>query len=306
MDIVLHLGAHATDRGAIGDWLAHSTPKLEEDGVRLVAPTAFRPALNEALQTLRGSPAPRALEAELLDRLCGGACPDRIVLSHSWLLGPAGRILESRGVYPVVGTRVVALCNLFPSHRIELALGVRAPGPFLSAVLALQDDIEPAEFWSRAATHPLDWAKVAERLRDHAPQARLTLWRHEDLADHWPGVGAALLGPDARLPVPGFPAVLRGVVSPEGLARLDEYLAATRIETAEQALRLARIFATRFPAPPADSPDPDALIADGTVAGAFRASLAEAEARYAGLGAAVADLPGVTLLGPESKDPASN
>jgi hypothetical protein len=298
MRIVLHLGAHATDQGAIANWLAASAPMLEEDGVRVVPPSAFRPAVHELIQTLRGSPAPRAVEQDLIDRLCAGARPERIVLSHPWLLGPAGRILESRGFYPVAGQRLVSLCNLFPSHRIELALAVRQPMPFLAAVLALQSDIEAHEFWSRAAAHVLDWGAIAGQLRDHAPQAGLTLWRHEDLGTIWPEVGAALVGAEARLPVQGFAGLLGDRVSPDGLRKLEDYLAATAIEARDQAVRLADIFALRFPAVRAAAPSPAALAEKGLAPPELVAAIADADAAYAGLETAVAALRGVRLISP--------
>lgn len=296
MQIVLHLGAHATDQGAIANWLAGSAPMLEQDGVRVVAPAAFRPAVHEALQTLRGSPAPRAVEAALIDRLCAGATPGRLVMSHSWLMGPAGRVLESRGIYPVAGQRLVALCNLFPSHRIEIALAVRAPMPFLSAILAMQSDMDAVEFWGRAAAHVLDWARVAAQLRDHAPQAAFTLWRQEDLGNLWPGIGAALVGTGARVPVQGFGGLLGDRVSREGLQKLEEYLGATAVEAQEQALRLGDIFARRFPAPARDLPDAAALVAKGLAPADLTEVMAEADAGYAGLPERIAPLDGVRLL----------
>lgn len=290
MDIVLHIGVHATDEGRIADWLGRSAPALEAEGVRVVAPATFRPALHEAMQGLRGSPAPRDVEARLLDRLCGGIVPDRLVLSHEWLAGSVARVVEPRGLYPAIGPRIVALRNLFPSHRVELALAVRDPAAFLPAILARQADLEADEFYARAAAHPTDWAGVVTALRNHAPDCGFTLWRHEDLPTLWPVVGEALLGPLAEVPVPGIETLIAPALSSDGQAKLKDYLAAAQVADARQGARVGAIFAARFPAPPTDAPDLSTWP---------EAARDAAAAAYADLPARIAGLTQVRMLHPD-------
>jgi len=260
MEVVLHIGVHGTDEGRIADWLGRSAPALEAEGVRVVPPATFRPALHEATQGLRGSPAPRDVEARLLERLCGGITPDRLVLSHESLAGSSARVLEPRGLYPGIGTKIVALRNLFPSHRVEMALAVRNPVTALPAILSRQADLEAEDFYARAIAYPPDWTEVVTTLRNYAPDCTFTVWRHEDLLVLWPEVGAALLGQAAAVPVLGMEQLVAPALSDDGFAKLRDYLNAAQIVDARQGAKVGTIFAARFPAvadvaEPAEWPD---------------------------------------------------
>ncbi|KPQ07561.1 MAG: Hairy Orange [Rhodobacteraceae bacterium HLUCCA12] len=248
MDLVLHLGAHATDGGRIAGWLSENAETLSAQGLVLPAPRRFLALISRALaEHGQDGPASPAREAALLAELGIDDARRRLVVSAPGLLGPASQVIAPEGFYiKDVARRVYGLRVLFPRARLRFLLAVRRADGFLPALLShlppeagdtllpyLDDDVLP-------------WSLLVETLRRHAPAAPLTVWRHEDLPKVWPQVLEALTGADAQVPVSGMTGLAVTGLSAEGRLRASRYLATNPPPDPVALQRVIAAFGARF------------------------------------------------------------
>jgi len=247
-EVVLHLGVHGTDGGVIGAWLAANRARLQAEGIATPEPAQMLRLFSDAIST------PRTADSEeaLLRALAPGG-EGRIVASAAGLLGPARDVL---GKVPPYGSdaarRVYALRVLFPTARLHFLVATRAPTP-LAAVMG--PHMHPSAEVLDGDT--LAWAGLVRMLRRVAPEARVTVWRHEDLPRIWPQVLGALSAMDAP-PVAASLGFLPEL-SAEARLRAERFLAASTAATPEQVQRVAGAFAQKFPRP---APLPQPAVAE--------------------------------------------
>ncbi|PWE28719.1 hypothetical protein C4N9_12125 [Pararhodobacter marinus] len=251
MKLVLHIGAHGTDEGRIAQWIARNETTLRAAGILAPPPRFFLECLSDALDRGRDED-PVAREAALLDRLgAGKGAGDgtgQVIVSAPGLLGSVRDVLAADGFYVRdVARRLFALRSLFPTARITLLMAVAAPSQVLPALLP--DDPQAQEACVPVLSDDtLPWARLAMTIRHHMPQARLRVWRHEDLPQVWPQVLGDLVGPDAALPPAGLLDLAAADLSAEARLRLERYIARPdhAPRSAGQLRLLCAAFARRF------------------------------------------------------------
>ena len=279
--VVLHLGAHATDGGRIARWLASNRAELAASGTAVVEPAHFARTISAALAAQGGAGTPDQ-ERAMLDRLAPGA--RRIVVSAPGLLGPAAHMIAPQGFYRRdVARRVHGLRLLFARCDLTLMLAVAAPSTILPTLLDLAEapDRQTALGW--IDDDALPWAALVGTLRQHAPAARLVVWRHEQLSRTWPEVLGLMAG--GAPPLAGVLDLVAPPMSAEGMQRLRHYLAKSPPEDPAHLQRVLLAFGLRFGTGAAAPNDP--------VPGWMTARLAALDAGHALEWDDIAHVPGV-------------
>ena len=150
MQIVFHCGVHGTDLYRMVKTLLHNRDWLLRNGIEPVTPNRHREVFNEALMSLRGSPATPEMEQVMLDSVLDSDNPRRIICSTPTFLGHAKRALSSDGLYASAGQKMAALTNLFPSAEVEFFLAMKNPATLIPFIIAQEggdayDDAEHRE-----------------------------------------------------------------------------------------------------------------------------------------------------------------
>ncbi|MCC5969771.1 MAG: hypothetical protein JJU15_07465 [Pararhodobacter sp.] len=292
MDLVLHLGAHATDDGRIAGWLAQNADRLEAQGLALPAPRRFLALISQGLaEHAQEGPVAQGHEAALLASMGVTRERRRLVVSAPGLLGAAGQVIAPEGFYiKDVARRIYGLRVLFPRTRLHFNLAVRAADGFLPALLAqLPEDAAEAQL-PHLDDDVLPWSLLVSTLRRHAPAATLTVWRHEDLPRVWPQVLATLAGPGRRVPMAGMMEFATLGLSAEGRLRASRYLTTNPPQDAAALQRVIDLFGARFGQ---ETHTPD----DSAVPNWARGHVARLTRSYETEWADIASIEGVRALG---------
>jgi len=248
VELVFHLGAHATDQGQIADWLSQNAAALHDQGLSLPAPRRFLALISQALAAHGpDGPAPPAREDALLQALGLSERRQRLVVSAPGLLGPMSQVIAPEGFYTKdVARRIYGLRVLFPRARLHFLLAVRGADSFLPTLLAQLPDGAADTLLPLLDDDILPWSLLVSTLRRHAPAASLTFWRHEDLPQIWPQVLAALTGPRRRLPIEGMMDFAAMGLTAQGRLRAERYLASNPPGDAARLQKVIALFGERF------------------------------------------------------------
>ncbi len=224
MQVVYHLGAHATDAERLLRCLLKNRTGLADAGILVPPPGRYRMLLRETVAKLKGAPATRHMQGMMLETVTDGDSAARIVFSSDDFLGIAHRVIGEAGFYSMAARRVAALANLFPEAEAEFHIAICNPA---SLVPHLIGEIRGATYATvMGDTDPMSlrWLPVIRAMRDALPEARLVVWCHEDAPLIWPEALRAVAGlPDAGV-MEGDDDLLRTIMRPEGHKRLTEYL----------------------------------------------------------------------------------
>lgn len=235
MRISYHIGAHATDGDLLVKSLLRNREVLGQAGVSVPGPGKYRNLLRDVLVKLRGTPADGETQSFLLESILEGDTPDHLVLSNPSFISVPGMAVGENQLYPRM-FKAEWLRNLFPSHSVDFHLCVRDPATFLPALHALcTDGSSLADFTDGSDPRALAWSQPVAALLASCPDARLTLWCHEDAPLIWEEVMRAVcgIGPDVHLH--GLYDMARHMMNDEGMPRLRSYFAAN--PPANRALR---------------------------------------------------------------------
>ncbi|WP_323019731.1 hypothetical protein [Pararhodobacter sp.] len=292
MRLVLHIGAHGTDRGQVAAWIAQNRAALEAGGIVAPPPRLFLARISEALDLQRDAD-PLTREEALLRGLGATGQRRRMVVSAPGLLGSVADVLAPDGFYTRdVARRLYGLRTLFPRTGLSFLLAVRKASGVIPAILP--DEAGAAEALLPLLTEDtLPWSRLADTIRRQVPGASLLAWRHEDLPQVWPGVLAEIVGNRAPLPPAGLLDFAAAGLGAEARLRLTRYLASAEAPPASagQLRQVAGVFARRYGAAP--DPDPAAGLP-----GWARARLQELDAGYATEWGDLAGIEGVRVLMP--------
>lgn len=245
--LVLHLGAHCTDDGLIAGWLARNTAALEAQGLAVPTARHFLTTISQALAAQEGAVSTPAQEAGLLRVLGVTEARQRLVVSAPGLLGPANRVIAPEGFYiHDVARRVYALRVLFPRTPMAFMLAVRRASGIVPGLLSADDARDPEDVLPLLDEDSLPWTPLISAIRGQAPNAPLTVWRHESLPQVWPDVLRGLVGADCVLPLAGLMDMAAARLSAEARLRAGRYLSTNPPATAAQLQRVVALFGERF------------------------------------------------------------
>ncbi|WP_444454818.1 hypothetical protein ACTTAI_05585 [Rhodobacter capsulatus] len=295
MHLVFHLGAHATDDERLIRTLATNPEVMAAAQAHAPAPAAYRMALRDALIALKGRPADAAMQ-DTLRRACLRGAPgpvERLVFSYENFLALPERAIGATGLYPAAADKLAPLANLFPQDQTEFHLGLLDPALLLVALAARQPGRDFSDILGGHAPEDLRWGPVLERMAEAAAKvgAKLVVWCNEDLPLLFPEVLRQMGGLSAAAALVGEYGLVEDLMQPEGAKRLRSYMAQHPPQTAEQRRKVLTAFLEKFARP-------EALLADVALPGFTEELVAEIAARYAEDVAAIARLPGVTLITP--------
>ncbi|PYF08619.1 hypothetical protein C8J30_11235 [Rhodobacter viridis] len=293
MHLVFHLGAHATDDERLIRTLATNPEVMAAAQSHAPAPTAYRMALRDALIGLKGRPADAATQDGLRKACLRGARGpvERLIFSYENFLALPERAIGATGLYPAAADKLAPLANLFPQDQTEFHLGLLDPALLLVALAARQPGRDFSDMLAGHAPEDLRWGPVLERMAEAATKvgAKLVVWCNEDLPLIFPEVLRQMGGIAAAAPLMGEYGLVEDLMQPEGAKRLRTYMAQHPPQTAEQRRKVLTAFLEKFARP-------EALLADVALPGFTEELVAEIAARYAQDVAAIARLPGVTLI----------
>lgn len=202
MQIVFHIGAHATDEGALLRSLLQNRDALAEAGVMIPGPSRYRKVLRDVMTTLRGQPASADARDIMLDTLVENDNAERIVLFNDSFICIPGRAIENGQLY-ARAAKAAWLRNIFPQDEVEFCLAIRDPGTFVPAVYQILGDGRPdfADFLDGTDPRQFRWSDYIIRLQAAVPGCPITVWCNEDTPLIWGEVMREVAGltPDAQL-----------------------------------------------------------------------------------------------------------
>lgn len=229
MQVVYHLGVHATDEDRLIRSLLKTREELAARGVSVPAPNRYRALIRQVLAPLKGEPAPPDAQQSLLAGVCDTDTPQRIVFSHDGFICLPARALSDEGLYAQASRRLAALANLFPDAECEFHMALRNPATLVPALLARSGGQDYAAFMHDQDPARLGWAPMVRQIRQAVPRARLVLWCDEDSPILWGDILLGLAGPGLAATRPAI--ALRGLadqidrlITPEGRALLRQAL----------------------------------------------------------------------------------
>ncbi|WP_139214926.1 hypothetical protein [Palleronia marisminoris] len=291
--IVLHLGVHCTDDEKLIWSLRRDKGMLEGMNIAVPRRRFFTSILREfTTQRLKGARAGLADQEELFRRLIGTTRVERLVLSYDSFLGAPDRICADGTLYPQAGRKALDLHNLFPDNRIEFLCAVKNPVTFLADLYRRVDDGGSFDdFAERIDMSRFRWSDMIARIRDATPDVPITVWANEDTPLVWGDVLRAAAGVAPDHAMTGRFDVARSILTDEGCAAFDAYVAQMPPRDDRQAARVLEIFLDRT-ARPAEIEEPL------TPSGLSDAAIDTLTRRYEEDLGRIASMPGVTFLAP--------
>lgn len=236
MEIVLHLGAHATDDGLLLRSLLRNREMLAGHGIGVPGPSRYRETIGQVSTTLRGDLADPDTEDMLLDTIRDDDTALRIVLSNENFLCRDIMAVTGEGIYPRIG-KAQWLDACFPSHPVEFAIALRNPATFVPDMIR-KGEIAPDE----APCFGAMWSDAILRLLDACPGARLLVWCHEDAPFLWPEIMREITGLDASVAIKGAFDMVDRIMTENGRKRLREFVDARPDLTEAQRRRAIAAF----------------------------------------------------------------
>ncbi|MGR3624681.1 MAG: hypothetical protein ACU0A0_00155 [Limimaricola sp.] len=252
MEIAFHIGANCTDDDRLLRSVTKNLPSLAGQGIRVPNPARYRRLLHEAIQHLRGEAPEPGTRDVLIDAILEhGETTERLVLGNPAFICTPARIFDAGRFHDLAEFKARSLQALFPDDRIEMFLGIRNPAAFVPACWDQARGRGVDAFMAGTDPSGILWSDVVARLRQAAPDARLTVWCDEDSALIWPDLVRALAGMAEDAPVEGAQDLVNEIMRPEGAARLRDYLAAHPPATAAQHRRVVSAFLDKYARPEA-------------------------------------------------------
>jgi len=246
MQIVYHLGVHCTDEDMCVNSLRKNVDMLAAAGVVVPAPRRFRPVLREAMKSLQDRPVTAETEQLLLDSIMDEDNAERLVLSHESFLSTPPKAIGNDRFYPLAEERTRKLRNLFPSHPAEFFLGLRNPATFLPALFQKSSASDFASFLGGSDPAHLRWSGLIARLIATHRDAPITVWSNEDTPLIWPQVLLAIAGQKPGTALDGVNDLLGTIMTANGLAQMEAYLATHPAADDEQRRRVVVAFLDKY------------------------------------------------------------
>ena len=289
MRIVYHLGAHCTDEERLVRCLLKNRAELAEQGIVVPSPTRYRKLLRDTAVQLKGAAASIETQALVLEQIMDEDRADRLILSWDSFLSFPQWVLRGQ-MYAFAGERIRAFTQIFPQIEAEFHLAIRNPATFLPALFDKQKGKTHAEFMDGTDPLTLRWSDVVRQIVAQNPGVPLVIWCDEDTPLIWPEVLQAVSGHDEDTLLQDTDELLAGIMTPDGLARMRNYMTTHPPASILQRRRIVSAFLDKFALP-------DRVEMTFDMPGWSDAMVAEMTARYEEDVARIRATPGVTFLG---------
>ncbi|WP_339692976.1 hypothetical protein [Celeribacter baekdonensis] len=243
----LHIGVHFAGTTRIVESLRQNSQGFAERGIRTPPARLYRQAMTGLLERLDGLPPIETEEIELLDDILQGNTAKAVIMADANWASPLAEALHSDRLYPDIGTRVAPIAELFESSDLRLSMALRNPAAFVQSA---QDSGKARgatnAFLRNVQPETLRWCDTVDALRSALPNVPLTLWCEEDTPLIWPRVMRQIAGLPKDATLRGGFAALRDLIQPEGLKRLQVFLAGHPPETDAQYERTVLAFLDKY------------------------------------------------------------
>lgn len=248
MQIAYHLGAHFTDENRLIKCLSANRELLLAEGVCVPDPKLYRGPLRDLAVKLKGRPANKDQQSEILAQVLAGQPAERVVFSwDSFMSLPPWVLKES--LYPAAGERVRAFGQIFPDFDVQFFLALRNPATLLPLLHRLNKPDSYDAFLAGCDPYELRWSYVIARILELNPNVQLTVWCDEDTPLIWPEVLRAVAGLPADQPLVGENELLALLMSGEGLSRMQAYIETRPPASVDQRRKIVSAFLDKFALP---------------------------------------------------------
>ena len=288
MRIVYHLGAHCTDEERLVRCLLKNRQVLGDQGIVVPGPARYRTLLRDTAITLKGQAATRDTQALVLEQIMEEDRADRLILSWENFLSFPQWVLKDQ-LYPAAAERVRAFTQIFPEIEAEFHLAIRNPATFLPELFTKQRDKTYDQFMTGVDPRDLYWSDVIADVLDQNPDVPFTVWCDEDTPLIWPEVLQAVSGHTDGTVLDDTDELLSMIMSAEGLARMNAYIASHAPQTPAQRRRIVSAFLDKFALP-------DRIEIELDLPGWTEQTIADLTTAYHEDIARIRAMPGVTFL----------
>lgn len=220
MQMVFHVGVHATDGDRLLKALLNNREWLHQNGTEIVPPSRHRGMFEEALMALNGGTATPEMEQIMLDAILETEIPRRAVFSTQTFMGAPGRAVGRDGFYPQIGPRIAALANLFPNAECEFFAAIRNPATLLTEVLQQFQGGDYSTLMQGRDPLDLRWRDAIQHMVRSAQGRRVVLWCHEDAPLIWPEIIRLIADMPAEAPLNDAQAFLQELLGDAGMGHL--------------------------------------------------------------------------------------
>ncbi|MCH2069607.1 MAG: hypothetical protein MK208_20420 [Shimia sp.] len=246
MQIVLHAGAHFTDEGKLLGSLSQNRDLLAQNGIALPPQSTYRRQIRDTLGQMNNATMAADYKGAIMGGMIGDAKPDRMILSNDNFFGVPRRAIRDNCLFPTAGDRLRGVSSLFYGEDLEIFMAIRNPATFVPALVAASPNHPIEEVTDNCDPLALRWSELILRIRDAVPHMPVTVWCNEDTPIIWEEIMRDMAGLDPATPVAGGTDLLRSIMSDEGMARLEAFLADHPGVTEIQKRRIYAAFLDKF------------------------------------------------------------
>ncbi|WP_147125225.1 hypothetical protein [Shimia ponticola] len=246
MELVYHIGAHATDHGRLASCLQKNRDLVAAQGIAIPRPELYQTDLRNAVAiAFREDPPPPSRD-HLIETLLDGQTADRIVMSNTRFISIPARIFEDGVLYPVLERRLMALDRLFPDDELEFHFAICNPATFIPEILGMLDEATHARILKQLDPFSIKWSNMLSRMQQTLPHAHITVWCNEDTPLLWSQIIREMCGVDPTTRIAGGFDLLGELMTAEGVQRFQAYIKSHPPQTEVQKRRVIAAFLDKF------------------------------------------------------------
>jgi len=291
MQLVLHAGAHVTDEDRLLKCLTANQKMLGDHGIQVPFAKDYRRLMRDVLHAAaQGGLAPDTREI-LMDALGFDELPERLILSNPGFFGTPKMAASGGDFYTSAAGRTQIFRQIFAEDEIELFFAICNPATFLPAILAQTKFDDLSVYLGGIDPREMRWSAMIERVRSANPDIPITVWCNEDTPLIWGQVLRDMAGIEPGVPLTGEHALLRDIMTPDGMTRFESYLDRHRNMTEMQKRRVISAFLDRFA-------DDDAIEEELDMPGWTDQIVTELSGLYDEDAYRISRIPGTTLITP--------